>query len=93
MPGESDYQNRFQQMTKTIQQWLPTGQAAAALGISTRTLKRYADLHGFLIEGKHWRFGPLCNSPRQWNISACAEVLHRRGRKQRQEATAAMASA
>lgn len=35
------------------------------------------------MQGKHWRFGPLCNSPRQWNISACADALHYRGRLQR----------
>jgi hypothetical protein len=79
--------HRSQQMTISTQLWLPTGQASAALGVSSRTLKRYADLHGFLIEGKHWRFGPLCNSPRQWNISACADALHHRGRLQRMEST------
>jgi hypothetical protein len=75
------------------ERWLPTGQAASTLGVSVRTLKRYADLHDFLIEGKHWRFGPLCNSPRQWHVSACAEALHYRGRLQRQESAAARATA
>lgn len=67
-------------MTNLNERWLPTGQAATALGVSVRTLKRYADVHCFLIEGDHWRFGPLCNSPRQWNVSACAESLSHRGR-------------
>lgn len=80
-------------MALHAERWLPTGQAALALGISVRTLKRYADLHDFLIEGKHWRFGPLCNSPRQWNISACANALHYRGRLQRKESAATKASA
>ncbi|CAK6688216.1 hypothetical protein [Synechococcus sp. CBW1107] len=65
--------------------WLPSGQAALALGISVRTLKRYADLHNFLVEGKHWRFGPMSNSPRQWNISACEEALAYRGRLTRKQ--------
>lgn len=68
------------------ERWLPSGQAAPTLGVSLRMLKRYADQHNFLIEGKHWRFGPLSNSPRQWNITACAEALFYRGRLQRQQA-------
>ncbi|PSB37941.1 hypothetical protein C7B81_07530 [Aphanothece cf. minutissima CCALA 015] len=72
-------------MSLLEERWLPTGQAALALGVSVRTLKRYADLHDFLIEGKHWRFGPLCNSPRQWNIPACVDALSYRGRLRRQE--------
>jgi hypothetical protein len=67
------------------ERWLPSGQAALTLGVSVRTLKRYADHHSFLIEGKHWRFGPLCNSPRQWNIPACVDALSYRGRLRRQE--------
>ena len=39
--------------------------AAGQLAISAKTLKRYADLHDFLIEEKHWRFGALSNSPLQ----------------------------
>jgi hypothetical protein len=74
-------------MDHSHDRWLPSGQAALALGVSIRTLKRYADEHNFLIEGQHWRFGPLCNSPRQWNIAACIDALHHRGRLQRQAAT------
>jgi hypothetical protein len=79
-------------MNTNIQHWLPTGQAAAALAISPKTLKRYADLHDFLIEGKHWRFGPLSNSPRQWNIEACADALFYRGRAQRQALKASLSA-
>jgi hypothetical protein len=71
-------------MSFSGEQWLPTGQAAPMLCVSTQTLKRYADKHGFLVEGQHWRFGPLRNSSRQWNITACAEALHLRGQQQRE---------
>lgn len=64
--------------------WLPTGQAAQSLGVSMRTLKRYADTNHLLIEGKHWRFGPLANSPRQWNVDACTNALFYRGRLKKQ---------
>ena len=60
--------------------WLPSGQAALVLGVSIKSLKRYADIHQFLIEGVHWQHGPLCNSPRTWNIDACREALRYRGR-------------
>lgn len=66
------------------ERWLPTGQAAQFLGVSPRTLKRYADIHVFLIEGQHWRRGPLCNSPRLWDVDACIAALSYRGRCLRQ---------
>lgn len=65
--------------------WMPTGQATKMLGVSADTLKRYADRHFFLVEGKHWRLGPHKNSPRLWNVSACIEALSYRGRINRQE--------
>ena len=67
-------------MTTKIDQWLPSGQAALALGVSVKSLKRYADIHEFLVEGMHWQHGPLCNSPRVWNVDACREALAYRGR-------------
>jgi len=67
-------------------EWLPTGHATRALGVSADTLKRYAD--SFLIEGKHWRSGPYQNSPRVWNVPACLEALSYRGRLRRQEVSA-----
>jgi hypothetical protein len=79
-------------MNTITQPWLPTGQTAAALAISAKTLKRYADLHDFLIEGKHWRFGPLSNSSRQWNVEACGDALFYRGRAQRQALKASISA-
>ena len=70
-----------------MNEWMPTGQATRALGVSADTLKRYADRHCFLVEGKHWRLGPHTNSPRLWNVSACIEALSYRGRLRRQELT------
>jgi hypothetical protein len=72
-------------MSNRIDSWQPTGRAAAALGISAKTLKRYADEHAFLVEGKHWRFGPLSNSPRVWQVQACEEALAYRGRLRRKQ--------
>lgn len=61
-------------------QWLPTGQAARAVGCSTHTLKRYAYRDEFLVEGTHWRRGPYVNSPLVWNIPKCLEAISRQGR-------------
>ncbi|KAF0655016.1 hypothetical protein L107_00815 [Cyanobium sp. Copco_Reservoir_LC18] len=55
--------------------WLPTSQAARALGISPHTLKRYADRDGFLIEGTHCRRGPYPNSPRVWEVNGCRQAM------------------
>ena len=73
----------------TDDRWLPTGQATIALGVSPFSLRRYADRDCFLIEGKHWRYGPHSNSPRIWNVPACAEALAYRGRLRRQQQLAA----
>ena len=67
-------------MTTQHEQWLPSGQAAVALGVSIKTLKRYADIHQFLIEGVHWHPGPFPNSARTWNIDACRKAMAYRGR-------------
>lgn len=67
--------------------WLPSPEAARALGISNRTLKRYGNPEtGFLIPGVHWVAGPYANSPCLWDVEACRAVLHHRGMQARQEA-------
>ena len=71
-------------MEKLFDRWLPSGQAAQALGVSVKSLKRYADIHEFLIEGTHWQHGPLCNSPRLWNVEACRKAMAYRGRVRQQ---------
>jgi hypothetical protein len=58
--------------------WLPSGRAASALGVSIDTLKRYADRDAFLIEGKHWRSGAFSNSPRLWNVPLCLDAITKR---------------
>jgi len=63
--------------------WLPTGQAAAKLGVSAATLKRYAIRDQFLIEGQHWRPGAHHNSPYLWEVNGCHQALLHWGRKQR----------
>ncbi len=71
-------------MSIEIDQWLPTGLATRALGVSPDSLKRYADQNCFLIEGKHWRRGVHSNSPRIWNIPECVDALSYRGRIRQQ---------
>jgi hypothetical protein len=64
----------------TAESWLPTPAAARALGVSTRTLKRYAHPNsGFLLPGVHWAAGPYANSTTRWDVEACRTLLHRRG--------------
>jgi hypothetical protein len=67
-------------------QWLPSMEAAEALGVSVRTLKRYGHLEsGFLLPEVHWIAGAYANSPTRWDVAACRAVLHHRGIKARQE--------
>jgi hypothetical protein len=61
-------------------EWLPTGKATNALGVSADTLKRYALKEFFLVEGKHYRRGPHHNSPYVWHIPSCIDALTYRGR-------------
>lgn len=70
-------------MNSTTTRWLPTGAAALSLGISSDTLKRYADRDETLIEGKHFRHGLHTNSPRLWNVEACLERLTHQGKARR----------
>jgi hypothetical protein len=63
------------------EEWLPTPLAARLLGISQRTLKRWANEEGFLEPMKHWVRGPFLNSTITWNVQACRETLHYRGIK------------
>ena len=60
--------------------WLPTGQAARALGCSPDTLKRYIKRDGFLQEGEHLRRGPHRQSPIVWNVPACQKAIEQQGR-------------
>ena len=69
--------------TMQIDQWQPTGLATRLIGVSAWSLRRYADKDCFLIEGKHFRFGPHANSARIWNVDACREALAYRGRLRR----------
>jgi hypothetical protein len=70
----------------TTDQWFPSTEAAEALGVSVRTLKRYGNPHtGFLLPEVHWIAGAYANSPTRWDVAACRAVLHHRGIKARQE--------
>ena len=55
--------------------WLPTSQAAHALGVSQYTLKRYARRDQILQEGQHYRRGPYANSTFVWHVARCFESL------------------
>ena len=53
---------------------LTTPNAAAALGVSACTLKRYAS-SGLLHEGVHFFRGAYTNSPWRWNAERVRESL------------------
>lgn len=56
-------------------EWLPTSQAALALGVSPCTLKRYANRDGILKEGTHYRRGPHVNTAMLWHVARCFEAV------------------
>ena len=65
-------------VTTTI--WLPTPDAALALGRSTSYLKRLRDSHGgFLESGRHYSIAPSSNAAITWNVDAIRSELNRRG--------------
>ena len=68
-------------MTTESNTWLPTHQAAVALGLNPGTLKRYYGhpRTGFLREGTHWKNGPYPNSAKGWCIEECRKELAAKG--------------
>jgi hypothetical protein len=62
-------------MAPSHPEWLPTGQAALHLGISSCTLKRYAKRDKFLQEGTHFRRGPHSNTALVWHVPSCFDAL------------------
>jgi hypothetical protein len=57
-------------------QWLPTGEASRALGISKDTLKRWsAPDRQILREGLHYLTGPFPNSPRRWHVQLVRDAI------------------
>ena len=65
--------------------WLPTRDAAIALGRSTSYLKRLRDSHGgFLQSGKHYATAPSVNATICWNVPEIRDALNRRGMALRQ---------
>jgi len=68
-------------MTNCSKTWLPTQEAAKALGLKPETLKRYYGhpRTGFLREGKHWKPGLYPNSTKGWCIEECREELAAKG--------------
>lgn len=68
-------------MRSATKTWVPTSEAAKALGLKPETLKRYYGhpKHGFLREGKHWKAGPYSNSAKGWCVEKCREELTAKG--------------
>ena len=63
-----------------IECWLPTAAAAAALGRSPDTLKRYQEARGGFLEiGRHYALGPHRNSPITWHVPRIREAFNERG--------------
>jgi hypothetical protein len=60
--------------------WLPTRDAALALGRSTTYLKRLRDTHGGWLEsGVHYAVAPSSNASITWNVPLIRDALNRRG--------------
>jgi len=60
--------------------WLPTRDAALALGRSTTYLKRLRDTHGGWLEsGVHYAIAPSCNASITWNVPLIRDALNKRG--------------
>jgi len=73
-------------MLSTTDLWLPTRDAALALGRSTTYLKRLRDTHGGWLEsGVHYAIAPSCNASITWNVPLIRDALNKRGMALRQE--------
>ena len=68
-------------------EWLPTSQAAKALGCSPTTLKRARDDQdsgpGYLVSGQHFQYMPSSNASILWNVPRIRETFHERGVRRR----------
>lgn len=65
-------------------QWMPTRDAAIALGRSTSYLKRLRDSHGGWLEaGTHYCLAPSSNASISWNVPLIRTELNKRGMKLR----------
>lgn len=60
--------------TPTKVEWLPTGKATAAIGLSRNTLHRWKR-HDLLQEGVHYRRGLTPRSPIRWNPEAIEQAI------------------
>lgn len=58
----------------TTPEWVPAGEACAALRLSKHQL-RHAIARGTLRPGVHWLPGPTPNSPRRYNVAAIQQRL------------------
>jgi hypothetical protein len=66
--------------------WLPTRDAALALGRSTTYLKRLRDTHGGWLEsGVHYAVAPSSNASITWNVPLIRDALNKRGMNYRKE--------
>ena len=73
-------------MTITTDVWLPTRDAALALGRSTSYLKRLRDTHGGWLEsGVHYAIAPSSNASITWNVPLIRDALNKRGMALRSE--------
>jgi len=73
-------------MTLSNSPWLPTRDAALALGRSTTYLKRLRDTHGGWLEsGVHYAVAPSSNASITWNVPLIRDALNKRGMVFRKE--------
>ena len=67
--------------------WLPTAQAARALGCSPEHLKRQRDTKGGFLEAQiHYALGTSSNASIAWNTELVRQAMHRRGLQAQVEA-------
>jgi hypothetical protein len=67
-------------MNPTTDMWLPTRDAALALGRSTTYLKRLRETHGGWLEsGRHYAVAPSSNASITWNVPLIRDALNKRG--------------
>ena len=64
------------------QDWFPTEEAAARLGMFHRTLKKKRDCSGgYLEHGVHWLAGESRSSKCYWNVPEIMKAMDKRGYK------------
>ena len=60
-----------------VEEWMATGRALRATGLSRSTLHRWKH-DGLLEEGIHFKLGATPKSPTRWNVLAIEDAIRAR---------------